>query len=77
MLNTDVKLLVEEPKAAVQEAAKAEIERPAAGLRYPLGLARFMASSHVVLGHLYARGVIPHYYFFGWGFTWVCLGNRD
>ena len=35
-----------------------------------------MASSHVVMGHLFARGVIEPLYFFGWGFTWVYL-SRD
>lgn len=38
---------------------------------------RFMASSHVVMGHLFARGVIEPLYFFGWGFTWVYLSYRD
>jgi len=39
------------------------------------GMPRFMASSHVVLGHLFARGVAAPIYFFHWGFTWVCLGG--
>jgi len=42
-----------------------------AGDKFPLGMARFMASLHVVLGHIYAKGVTPSIYFFGWGFTWV------
>ena len=42
-----------------------------AGNKYPLGLARFMGSSHVVAGHLFAKGVTHPVYFFGWGFTWV------
>ncbi|CAE7839207.1 Fam3b, partial [Symbiodinium necroappetens] len=42
-----------------------------AGNRYPLGLARFMGSTHVVLGHLFAKGATHPVYFFGWGFTWV------
>jgi peptidoglycan/LPS O-acetylase OafA/YrhL len=36
-----------------------------------LGFARFLASQHVVLGHLYAKGVTANVYFFGWGYTWV------
>jgi len=42
-----------------------------AGNKYPLGLARFMGSTHVVVGHLFAKGVTEPIYFFGWGFTWV------
>ena len=42
-----------------------------AGNKYPLGLARFLGSTHVVLGHLFAKGVTDPIYFFGWGFTWV------
>jgi len=45
--------------------------RKPAGDRFPLGLARFAASTHVVVGHLFAKGVTPDVYFFGWGFTWV------
>ncbi|CAE8674628.1 unnamed protein product [Polarella glacialis] len=43
----------------------------AAGNRFPLGLARFFASCHIVVGHGYAMGVTPSIWFFGWGFTWV------
>ena len=35
---------------------------------------RFMGSTHVVVGHLFAKGVTEPIYFFGWGFTWVFLG---
>ena len=35
--------------------------------------ARFMGSTHVVVGHLFAKGVTEPIYFFGWGFTWVFL----
>ncbi|CAE7357886.1 Fam3b, partial [Symbiodinium necroappetens] len=42
-----------------------------AGNRYPLGLARFMGSTHVALGNLFAKGATHPVYFFGWGFTWV------
>ena len=30
-----------------------------------------MGSTHVVVGHLFAKGVTEPIYFFGWGFTWV------
>ncbi|CAK9054524.1 Protein FAM3B [Durusdinium trenchii] len=30
-----------------------------------------MGSTHVVVGHLFAKGVTSPTYFFGWGFTWV------
>jgi len=33
-----------------------------------------MGSTHVVVGHLFAKGVTEPIYFFGWGFTWVFLG---
>ena len=63
-----------EPSAASASAAAA----PAAGFstapagdKFPLGAARAIASLHVVLGHLYAKGVAGDVYFFGWGFTWV------
>ncbi|CAJ1392982.1 unnamed protein product [Effrenium voratum] len=48
-----------------------QIKLRAAGNKYPLGLARFMGSTHVVVGHLFAKGVTDPIYFFGWGFTWV------
>ncbi|CAL1139698.1 unnamed protein product, partial [Cladocopium goreaui] len=59
------------PKEVSKEVSEVQIDIPRAGHKYPLGLARFMASSHVVMGHLFARGVIEPLYFFGWGFTWV------
>jgi len=39
--------------------------------RFAFGLARCVASSHVVAGHLYAKGAVPDFYVFSWGFTWV------
>eukprot|EP00434_Breviolum_minutum_P030827 symbB.v1.2.027259.t1/scaffold2785.1/size70456/2 len=54
----------------VKEPVK-QITIRVAGNKYPLGLARFMGSTHVVLGHLFAKGVTEPIYFFGWGFTWV------
>ena len=38
---------------------------------HSLGIARLLASVHIVLGHLYAKGAVANIYFFGWGFTWV------
>ena len=67
-----------EGRAEKESAATADTARLAqmvrtrkAGNRYPLGLARFMGSTHVVLGHLFAKGATHPVYFFGWGFTWV------
>jgi peptidoglycan/LPS O-acetylase OafA/YrhL len=37
----------------------------------PFGLARYVASCLVVLGHLHAKGALPNWYFTSWGFTWV------
>lgn len=54
------------PKEVSKEVSEVQIDIPRAGHKYPLGLARFMASSHVVMGHLFARGVIEPLYFFGW-----------
>jgi len=59
---------VEEEK---QIAPARQINIRVAGNKYPLGLARFMGSTHVVVGHLFAKGVTEPIYFFGWGFTWV------
>ena len=68
------------PPAEPAEAQKVEtsadrlaqlMQTRKAGNKYPLGLARFMGSTHVVLGHLFAKGVTHPVYFFGWGFTWV------
>jgi len=39
--------------------------------RFPLGLSRFLASLHIVAGHLYQGGHIADVYLFSWGFTWV------
>jgi len=36
-----------------------------------LGVARLLASQHVVLGHLFAKGATADIYFFRWGYTWV------
>mmetsp|Transcript_93047 Transcript_93047/g.262315 ORF Transcript_93047/g.262315 Transcript_93047/m.262315 type:complete len:1047 (+) Transcript_93047:1-3141(+) len=44
---------------------------PPAGEKFAFGLARCVASLHVVAGHLYARQAIADVYIFGWGFTWV------
>eukprot|EP00931_Biecheleriopsis_adriatica_P049161 TRINITY_DN28425_c0_g1_i1.p1 TRINITY_DN28425_c0_g1~~TRINITY_DN28425_c0_g1_i1.p1 ORF type:complete len:1772 (+),score=388.07 TRINITY_DN28425_c0_g1_i1:296-5317(+) len=62
------RLLADKPKEADDKKKKA-----GAGSqdRFSFGLARAMASCHVVVGHLYARGDLPNHYVFGWGFTWV------
>lgn len=39
--------------------------------RFAFGLARCIASCHVVVGHLNARHATPEVYAFSWGFTWV------
>lgn len=36
-----------------------------------VGAARFLASVHIVAGHLFAKGELPNVYLFSWGFTWV------
>ena len=36
-----------------------------------IGVARFLASQHIVIGHLYAKGATSNTYFFSFGFTWV------
>lgn len=60
------------PKVEEKQIAPArQINIRVAGNKYPLGLARFMGSTHVVVGHLFAKGVTEPIYFFGWGFTWV------
>jgi len=33
--------------------------------------ARFLASMHIVAGHLYQKSAVGPMYFLGWGFTWV------
>eukprot|EP00438_Fugacium_kawagutii_P034151 Skav228530 [mRNA] locus=scaffold796:328991:351330:+ [translate_table: standard] len=48
-------------------------KRQAASAESKKGLAKekeFMGSTHVVVGHLFAKGVTEPIYFFGWGFTW-------
>lgn len=69
---------VTQPEPVAETRVEAERKEPvkqinirAAGNKYPLGLARFMGSTHVVVGHLFAKGVTSPTYFFGWGFTWV------
>lgn len=53
--------------------AKKEPEKPKAlpADRFAFGLARCIASTHVVVGHLYAKSAIADFPAFGWGFTWV------
>ncbi|CAJ1351637.1 unnamed protein product [Effrenium voratum] len=63
----EIHAVMAEPSAA-KPAPKTP---PKAGDKFPLGLARFIAAVHVVLFHLYAEGVTPDVYLFGWGFTWV------
>ena len=46
-------------------------EAPPKDYLHSLGIARLLASIHIVLGHLYAKGETANIYFFGWGFTWV------
>lgn len=36
-----------------------------------LNFARILASIHIVIGHLYAKGAVANVYLFSWGFTWV------
>ncbi|KAH8061209.1 hypothetical protein JL722_4514 [Aureococcus anophagefferens] len=36
-----------------------------------LGGARYVASVHIVLGHLFAKGAVDDVYLYGWGYTWV------
>ena len=59
------------PATATTARLAQMVQTRKAGNKYPLGLARFMGSSHVVAGHLFAKGVTHPVYFFGWGFTWV------
>ncbi|KAH8064117.1 hypothetical protein JL720_12913 [Aureococcus anophagefferens] len=39
--------------------------------RQGLGGARYVASVHIVLGHLFAKGAVDDVYLYGWGYTWV------
>ena len=36
-----------------------------------LGPARFLASMHIVAGHLYQKSALGPLFFFSWGYTWV------
>ena len=36
-----------------------------------INMARLLASFHIVVGHLYAKGAVDNVYFFSWGYTWV------
>eukprot|EP00542_Grammatophora_oceanica_P010719 CAMPEP_0194043410 /NCGR_PEP_ID=MMETSP0009_2-20130614/15043_1 /TAXON_ID=210454 /ORGANISM="Grammatophora oceanica, Strain CCMP 410" /LENGTH=2015 /DNA_ID=CAMNT_0038687603 /DNA_START=1 /DNA_END=6048 /DNA_ORIENTATION=+ len=71
------------PSSSINEAGKEFVPVPKVGSEKPkqaalpkdylhsLGMARLFASVHIVLGHLYAKGVVANVYFFGWGYTWV------
>jgi len=61
--STSRMIVQEEPTDAPKMKEKAD--------HFPLGLARFLASLHVVAGHLYSRGSTAKVWFFGFGFTWV------
>lgn len=54
-------------EAEAQAATNGEAEPQ----KFAFGLARCLASLHVVAGHLYARQAIAAVYLFSWGFTWV------
>ena len=41
-----------------------------------LNAARLLASIHIVIGHLYAKGATDDVYLFGWGFTWGASAIR-
>lgn len=59
-----------EASVPTQSITKGHI--PLAGERLnSLGFARLIASLHIVLGHLYAKGAVANVYFFGFGYTWV------
>jgi len=47
------------------------VKPPAKEYLHSLGFARLLASQHIVLGHLFAKGAIANVYLFGWGYTWV------
>ena len=65
--------VVAEQLISTSNAASDEPKKAASSKDYlhSLGIARLLASVHIVLGHLYAKGVVANVYFFGWGFTWV------
>lgn len=58
-------------QASVPQNSGEQTPQPAKEHLSALGFARFLASLHIVLGHLYAKGAIANVYFFGWGYTWV------
>ena len=74
-LSTDIsKLLFGQYVSPPAEARHVAVEnkQSAESNRFDaLGFARFIASMHVVLGHLSRRGQAPAWYISGWGFSWV------
>ncbi|CAK9049946.1 Acyltransferase MdmB [Durusdinium trenchii] len=60
------------PTNADSAAHPAARDAPPTGPRFAFGVARYIASLHVVLGHLNARGLAPSsVYLCCWGYTWV------
>ncbi|CAE7866060.1 mdmB, partial [Symbiodinium microadriaticum] len=59
------------PKVGPNSCGDMVFRMPPKGDRYSFGLARYLASLHVVLGHLNARGQTMDVYMCNWGFTWV------
>jgi len=58
------------PGPPVPPVAPAPARPPAP--RFAFGVARYLASLHVVVGHLNARGALNHsVYLCSWGYTWV------
>lgn len=60
----------------MKQDASAQVSQPKnkkAGKLNAIGTARYIASVHIVCGHLYAMGddAINPWYTSGWGFTWV------
>ena len=51
--------------------AAPNVPRTRADFLPAIGFARYLASLHIVVGHLDAKGELPVSYFAGWGFTWV------
>jgi len=82
---TDARIMVSGHRATGQEALGPKAKpaaspgdgelgaapAPPASEKFAFGLARCVASLHVVAGHLYARQAVADIYLFGWGFTWV------
>lgn len=58
------------PFLSDKESSVNQVADPATD-KFSFGLARALASMHVVAGHLYARQAIEASYIFSWGFTWV------